>query len=129
MPPLEYGASAHDRHDLLTPETYADSRSAEHRVEGIITAAAADAFRATDFAHEPHLSPELADVETCYEIALLANAAHEFADMADKENRQSRAAMLERERESEWIEQYDVEAVMEAEALIEEIEKNREEEL
>ena len=110
-----------DRGDLLTPETYADARSAEHQVEDVITARASDAFRSTDFAHTPHLSPELEDAETCYQAALLAKAAHEFAEMAEKENKQSRAAMLEREREMEWIEKRDDAALNEADSLMEEI--------
>ncbi|KAL7545253.1 hypothetical protein ACHAWF_008603 [Thalassiosira exigua] len=93
--------------DLLTPETYADSRLAKLQVKDTIIHTASDAFQSTDFTHEPHLSPELEDAEVAYEVALLANAAHGLADAADKENRQSKAAMFERERELEWIEKQD----------------------
>eukprot|EP00581_Thalassiosira_minuscula_P020076 CAMPEP_0183715866 /NCGR_PEP_ID=MMETSP0737-20130205/9944_1 /TAXON_ID=385413 /ORGANISM="Thalassiosira miniscula, Strain CCMP1093" /LENGTH=596 /DNA_ID=CAMNT_0025945035 /DNA_START=46 /DNA_END=1837 /DNA_ORIENTATION=+ len=92
--------------DLLTPETYADSRSAKRAVKDTILSKASEAFQSTDFAHEPHLSPELEDAEAAYEVALAASAAHELAESARKESHQSRAAMLERERELEWIEQH-----------------------
>mmetsp|Transcript_17583 Transcript_17583/g.38068 ORF Transcript_17583/g.38068 Transcript_17583/m.38068 type:complete len:510 (+) Transcript_17583:32-1561(+) len=94
--------------EILTPATFADSRSAKHQVKDVITSKACEAFDSTDFAHEPHLSPELEDAEAAYEVALLASAAHELADMAEKENRQSRAAMLEREKELEWIEKHNI---------------------
>lgn len=93
--------------DLLTPGTYADARSAKRRVKDEISSKALEAFSSTDFEHEPHLSPELEDAELAYEVALIANAAHELADAAEKESRQSRAAMLERERELEWIEHHE----------------------
>ena len=93
--------------ELLTPETYADSRSAKRQVKDIISHTAMEAFDETDFEHEPHLSPELEDAEAAYEVALLASAAHELADAAEKENRQSKAAMLEREKELEWIEEHE----------------------
>lgn len=92
---------------LLTPGTYADSNSAERLVTDTVVAKASDAFDSTDFENEPHLSPELEDVEAAFEVALLANAAHAMADAAEKENRQSKAAMLEREKELEWIERHD----------------------
>lgn len=82
---------------LLTPGTYADSNSAERLVTDTVVAKAPEAFDTTDFDNEPHLSPELEDVEAAFEVALLANAAHAMADAAEKENRQSKAAMLERE--------------------------------
>ena len=91
---------------LLTPGTYADSNSAERLVTDTVVAKASEAFDSTDFENEPHLSPELEDVEAAFEVALLANAAHAMADAAEKENRQSKAAMLERERELEWIERH-----------------------
>jgi len=97
----------YNNNEILTPETYANSRMAKRQVNDTILSTASEAFDSTDFAHEPHLSPELEDVETAYEVALLASAAHEMADAAEKENRQSRAAMLEREKELEWIEKHD----------------------
>ncbi|KAL7544079.1 hypothetical protein ACHAXR_013510 [Thalassiosira sp. AJA248-18] len=97
----------HNDDDLLTPETYADSRMAKNQVKDVITHKASEAFDSTDFAHEPHLSPELEDAETAYEVALVASAAHELADAAEKENRQSKAAMLEREKELDWIEKHE----------------------
>jgi len=51
---------------LLTPETYADSQSAESEVEHIIMDAAVEAFEATDFTTEPHLPPELENCEVIY---------------------------------------------------------------
>mmetsp|Transcript_36611 Transcript_36611/g.76823 ORF Transcript_36611/g.76823 Transcript_36611/m.76823 type:complete len:561 (-) Transcript_36611:53-1735(-) len=102
--PSQYSTS--DDHEILTPETYANSNMAKRQVKDIITSKALEAFDSTDFAHEPHLSPELEDAETAYEVALIASAAHELADAAEKENRQSKAAMLERERELEWIEEH-----------------------
>ena len=93
--------------EVLTPGTYANSRMAKRQVKDTITNAASQAFDSTDFTHEPHLSPECEDVETAYEVALLANAAHELADAAERENRQSKAAMLERDKELEWIEKHE----------------------
>ncbi|KAL9184455.1 hypothetical protein ACHAXT_002541 [Thalassiosira profunda] len=105
--PLAY-ATGDDANDsaksILTPGTYADSRSAKQQVKLKVSQTASDAFKSTDFANEPHLSPELEDREAAVEVALLANAAHELVEAAEKENRQSKAAMLERERELEWIE-------------------------
>ena len=92
---------------LLTPGTYADSNSAERLVTDTVFAKAPEAFDSTDFTNDPHLSPELEDAEAAFEIALLANAAHAMADAAEKENRQSKAAMLEREKELDWIEHHD----------------------
>ncbi|KAL7544080.1 hypothetical protein ACHAXR_013511 [Thalassiosira sp. AJA248-18] len=92
--------------DILTPETYANSRMAERQVEDTIFRTAFEAFDSTDFAHEPHLSPELEAAEAAYEVALLASAAHGLANAAEKENQQSKAAMLEREKELAWIEKH-----------------------
>ena len=61
-PLLDEGGDA-----LLTPETYADSDSAEHEVENIIIDTAADAFQSTDFTTQPHLPPELENCEIVYE--------------------------------------------------------------
>eukprot|EP00986_Skeletonema_menzelii_P015161 scaffold11171_cov139-Skeletonema_menzelii.AAC.4 len=52
---------------LLTPETYADSQSAENEVEHIIMDAAVEAFQSTDFTTEPHLPPELESCEVIYD--------------------------------------------------------------
>ena len=52
---------------LLTPETYADSQSAETEVEHIIMDAAVEAFQSTDFTTEPHLPPELESCEVIYD--------------------------------------------------------------
>jgi len=52
---------------LLTPETYADSQSAETEVEHIIMDAAVEAFQSTDFTTEPHLPPELLNCQVVYE--------------------------------------------------------------
>lgn len=91
----------------LTPSDYADSNSAKNKIQDTILTKASEAFDATDFAHEPHLSPDVEDAEAAFEVALLANAAHELVEAAEKENRQSKAAMLEREKELEWIEKHD----------------------
>ena len=93
--------------DVLTPETFADSKMARHEVRDTILHAASKAFDQTDFSHEPHLSPELEVAEVAFETALLADAAHELAGAFEKENRQSKAAMLEREKELEWIQDHD----------------------
>ena len=93
--------------DILTPETYADSKMAIHEVRHTILHAASEAFDSTDFTHEPHLSPELEVAEVAFEAALLANAAHELVGASEKENRQSKAAVLEREKELELIEDHD----------------------
>lgn len=58
---------------LLTPETYADSESAENEVENIILDAASDAFQSTDFTSEPHLPPELESCEVVYDTDLVLN--------------------------------------------------------
>ena len=55
---------------------------AKHQVKDTMLSTA---FDSTDFAHEPHLSPELEGVETKYEVALLSNDA--------------RAKEMEREKE------------------------------
>ena len=52
---------------LLTPQIYAASDDAEHKVEDHILDKASTAFSATDFEHEPHLSPELESVEVMLE--------------------------------------------------------------
>ena len=51
---------------LLTPETYADSKSAENQVENVIMDVAAEAFQSTDFTSQPHLPPELENCEVTY---------------------------------------------------------------
>lgn len=51
--------SSQNDDEILTPETYADSTSAEIQVEDIITTKASEAFASTDFDTEPHLAPEL----------------------------------------------------------------------
>ncbi|KAL7473215.1 hypothetical protein ACHAXS_013631 [Conticribra weissflogii] len=89
---------------LLTPQTYATSHCAESQVETDIASTASTAFASTDFAHEPHLSPELEAVETALETVVLAKAAHALVDAAEREREQSSMAVLEREREIEWIE-------------------------
>mmetsp|Transcript_2054 Transcript_2054/g.4417 ORF Transcript_2054/g.4417 Transcript_2054/m.4417 type:complete len:780 (-) Transcript_2054:137-2476(-) len=89
---------------LLTPQTYATSHCAESRVETDIASTASTAFASTDFAREPHLSPELDATETALETVLLAKAAHELVEAAEGEREQSSMAVLEREREMEWIE-------------------------
>lgn len=91
---------------LLTPQIYATSDDAEHKVEDNIFSKASSAFESTDFEHEPHLSPELEDAEAAYEIAAIANAAHAFAESAEKESKQSMEAMLEREKEMAWIQNH-----------------------
>ncbi|KAL3803842.1 hypothetical protein HJC23_004004 [Cyclotella cryptica] len=92
---------------LLTPQTYAASEVAEQKVEETITDKASIAFAATNFDQEPQLCPELENVEAAYESAMIANAAHALADAAEKESKQSMAAMLEREKEMEWIEKHE----------------------
>ena len=92
---------------LLTPQTYAASEDAEQKVEDNITHNAFTAFAATNFDQEPQLCPELENVEAAYETAMMANAAHAFADAAEKESKQSMAAMLEREKEMQWIQNHD----------------------
>lgn len=89
---------------LLTPQTYATSHCAESRVENDIASTASTAFASTDFARQPHLSPELEATETALETAVLAQAAHELVEAAEREREQSSMAVLEREREIEWIE-------------------------
>jgi hypothetical protein len=92
---------------LLTPQIYASSDDAEHKVEDNIFSKASIAFESTDFEHEPHLSQELEDAETAYEVAMMASAAHAFADAMEKENKQSMDAMLEREKEMKWIQEHE----------------------
>ncbi|KAL7520178.1 hypothetical protein ACHAWX_004923, partial [Stephanocyclus meneghinianus] len=92
---------------LLTPQTYAAAEDAEQKVEDTITHNAFTAFTATNFDQEPQLCPELESVEAAYETAIMANAAHAFADAAEKESKQSMAAMLEREKEIQWIQNHD----------------------
>lgn len=57
---------------LLTPQIYAASDDAEHKVEDHILDKASEAFDATDFEHEPHLSPELETVEVMLEKEMQA---------------------------------------------------------
>lgn len=91
---------------LLTPQIYANSDDADLKVEDNISSKASTAFESTDFEHEPHLSPELEDTETAYEVAAMADAAHALADAAERESKQSKDAMLEREKEIEWIQNH-----------------------
>ena len=106
-PGVDVNVTGNNNDGLLTPGTYADSNLAERLVTDTVVAKASEAFDSTDFKNEPHLSPELEDIEAAFEVALLANAAHAMADAAEKENRQSKAAMLERDKELEWIEHHD----------------------
>jgi hypothetical protein len=92
---------------LLTPQIYATSDDAEHKVEDNIVSKASTAFASTDFECEPHLSPELENAEAAYEVALIATAADAFADAVEKESKQSMDAMLEREKEMSWIQDHE----------------------
>jgi len=91
---------------VLTPGTYATSGSAELRVEEAIAYSASDAYATTDFDDEPHLCPELEDAEAAAESRLDAEAARMLAEAAEKESRQGRASVEEREREMGWIENH-----------------------
>jgi hypothetical protein len=71
--PLGLSSSERGGDALLTPETYADSESAENEVENIIMDAASDAFKSTDFTSEPHLPPELESCEVVYDTDLVLN--------------------------------------------------------
>lgn len=71
--PLGLSSSERGGDALLTPETYADSESAENEVENIILDAASDAFQSTDFTSEPHLPPELESCEVVYDTDLVLN--------------------------------------------------------
>jgi len=69
-----------ENNELLTPETYADVDIAENQVEDTIINKASEAFKSTDFEHEPHLSPELSNCELDFDELIDNTAASTKAD-------------------------------------------------
>ena len=77
--------------EILTPETYADSTSAEIQVEDIITTKASGAFASTDFDTEPHLAPEL------------ENCGLDFDELIDNPTTLTKADVFQRKLLSEQL--------------------------
>ena len=73
-----------ENNELLTPETYADVDIAENQVEDTIINKASEAFKSTDFEHEPHLSPELSNCELDFDELIDNTAASTKADAFQK---------------------------------------------